>query len=436
MVVARKCVQGLLATLSVIAACGEAVGLEDGSLVDGAVAPQALSACGEGDSGKLLSYELVASYPTKEDLQAFFDEYVAINTDFGFITIPIPADIDYGADTYKVTYCTLDANLAHEPGGRQPVVVTGNLTTPRKSGPKATVLYTHGTSVSYYDAPSNPSTFDSFDGPPATSIYAGGGFIFVAPDFIGLGDSVDVPHRYLHATSEASSTVDLWHAAKKVMNQLNVNRNNKLFIMGFSAGGHAALATQRLLEEQDVMVTATATTGGVFDAEAIFSKTVNNDVPDTFLPLYGTYALVAYDKIYDVYSSTSAAFREPYASRVNDLFNMQVFFDDVAAGLGPTMEETLKRSYFNHIKHNPNHEMRVRLRQNAVDDWSPNPGTPMREYHSPGDEEVDYDDTVVSLEKLRDNGADMTLKTMPATYSHYDAWYQAMPKTVTWFRSF
>lgn len=85
-------------------------------------------------------------------------------------------DIDHGFDTYKVTYCTVDVA---PPGKRRPVptVATGNLSVPRTAGPLPTVAHQHGTSVSFYDAPSNPNLFgelsedgESFEGPPPSAV--------------------------------------------------------------------------------------------------------------------------------------------------------------------------------------------------------------------------------------------------------------------------
>ena len=101
-----------------------------------------------------------------------------------------------------------------------------------------------------------------------------------------------------------------------------------------------------------------------------------------------------------------------------------------------TVKQTLKPAFYSDLKTNPHSEMRVRLRQNAVDEWYIDPGTPIREYHSRDDAEVAYADTVTSIDKLRARGASIVVKHAPVGYSHYDTWYQAMPKTVTWFRSF
>ena len=120
---------------------------------------------------------------------------------------------------------------------------------PRRWGPLATVAYLHGTSVSFYDGPSNRNVFgeleergESFDGPPSSAIFAGAGFIYIAPDDLGLGDSTVPRHRYFHAATEASSAVDLLAASRDALRSLRVRRSDELFTFGFSQGGHAALA--------------------------------------------------------------------------------------------------------------------------------------------------------------------------------------------------
>ena len=48
----------------------------------------------------------------------------------------------------------------------------------------------------------------------------------------------------------------------------------------------------------------------------------------------------------------------------------------------------------------PGDPLRVRLRQNAVDQWRPD--APIRVYHSPDDEEVFYADALVSVSDYGD----------------------------------
>jgi hypothetical protein len=389
------------------------------------------ASCGHGDRGRLLRFERVASHPTAADARSYFGEWIEFYRDFYQFPPDIAVDIDYGFDSYKLTYCTVDV-------GAVPTAATGNVSVPRKAGPLATVAYLHGTSVSFYDAPSNPNIFgdlsengESFDGPPSSAIFAGAGFVYVAPDYLGLGNSAVPRHRYFHAATEASSAADLLVASRDALRSLKVRRSGELFTFGFSQGGHAALALQRLLQRRGVEVTATATVGGVFDVERFFLLGIANTTTPT-VPLYVAYLLLAYDDVYDVYGRRSDVFRQPYAGRVPGLFDMRHYFDDVVAALPPTSRELLTASWFQAVTTDPDEPMRVRLRQNAVDRWRPE--APIRIYHSPVDEEVSFGDVLVSVERLRRRGADVTVRRLPGL-DHVNSWVQAMPRAVRYVRA-
>ena len=76
-----------------------------------------------------------------------------------------------------LTSGSVDAVLPGESSAR-PVSATGMVSVPRRSGALSTVAYLHGTSVSFYDAVSNPAIAggfsengESFDGPPSNAIW-------------------------------------------------------------------------------------------------------------------------------------------------------------------------------------------------------------------------------------------------------------------------
>ena len=138
--------------------------------------------CRQGDRGRLIRFQQVASFPTAADARAHFYEWIAFYQDFYNFPADLPETFQHGFDAYKVTYCTDDAVL---PGQRfaRTTTVTGMVAVPRKSGPLPTVAYVHGTSVSFYDAPSNPnivgplsSRGESFEGPPSSTVFASNGF--------------------------------------------------------------------------------------------------------------------------------------------------------------------------------------------------------------------------------------------------------------------
>ena len=68
-------------------------------------------------------------------------------------------------------------------------------------------------------------------------------------DFIGLGEGEGF-HNYVHAATEASSTIDLIIYGKEfATEQLGIEPNNQLFLIGYSQGGHATMATVKEIEE-------------------------------------------------------------------------------------------------------------------------------------------------------------------------------------------
>jgi hypothetical protein len=167
----------------------------------------------------------------------------------------------------------------------------------------------------------------------------------------------------------------------------------------------------------------------VFDPERFFLLGVANTTTPT-VPLYVAYLLLAYDDIYDVYGRRSEVFRQPYAGRVPGLFDMEHYFDDVVAALPPTSRELLTASWFQAVRTDPDEPMRVRLRQNAVDRWQPR--APIRIYYSPVDEEVSFEDVLVSVGRLRSRGAEVTVRRLPGL-DHVNSWVRAMPRAADYF---
>jgi len=395
------------------------------------------TSCGPADRGRPLEYRRVASYPTPSAARAYFEEWIAFYQDFYGFPPDLPVTFAYGFDSYRVTYCTVDARLPGQRTGR-PVSATGMLSVPRGSAPRSTVLYLHGTSVSFYDAVSNPAIAgrfnpagESFDGPPSNAIFAGAGFVYIGPDYLGLGDSPVPRHRYFHAETEASSAVDLLAASERVLQRLGARRNGTLFTFGFSQGGHAALAAHRALQQAGVNVTATATVGGVFDVEQWFLSSLSNTTTVT-LPLYVSYLLLSYDDVYDVFERPTDVFRRPWASTVGGLFDMQHYFDDVLSALPPSSRRLLTAPFVAAVDTDPFEPIRVRLRQNAVDRWTPL--APLRIFHSPDDEEVPIDGALDAAGRWRARGVDVSFVELPG-FDHVNSWIQAMPRAVEWFRT-
>jgi pimeloyl-ACP methyl ester carboxylesterase len=116
------------------------------------------------------------------------------------------------------------------------------LALPSDVEPVGIVSFGHGTDSLRSYVPSAPT----FEGLGIAGLFASGGFALVAPDYVGLGLSPG-PHPYLHAATEASASLDLLMAAREASRQSGVKLPRSLYVTGFSQGGQAALALDRII---------------------------------------------------------------------------------------------------------------------------------------------------------------------------------------------
>lgn len=98
--------------------------------------------------------------------------------------------------------------------------------------------------------------------------FAARGYVVVASDYLGYAQSTFPYHPYLHAESVARTNLDALRASRTLLARLGVPQSGKLFLTGYSEGGHAALATQRAIERDrpaGFTVTATGAMSGPYD---------------------------------------------------------------------------------------------------------------------------------------------------------------------------
>ncbi|HZX28918.1 MAG TPA: prolyl oligopeptidase family serine peptidase [Telluria sp.] len=157
------------------------------------------------------------------------------------------------------------------------------------AGPRPVLLYAHGTSVARdFDM----SALDANrEAQLVAAMFAAQGYIVVAPNYTGYAGSTLGYHPYLNADAQADDMVDAWRAARRGLAQIGVAASDRLFIAGYSQGGHVALATQRALQQRyagEAAVTAVAGMSGPYAllqmGDAIFAGAPTVGVT-AFLPL-------------------------------------------------------------------------------------------------------------------------------------------------------
>ena len=149
---------------------------------------------------------------------------------------PAPIAVKEGIRLYRVTYWS-------QTNG-SPVLVSGLMAVPNQATPSGTVIWMHGTNVDRKDSPSAPSLQD---GVLLSGAFAGGGYLYLAPDLVGLGVSKG-PQAYLYNPSTIAVTLDFLTAAQRVTADLHRPWSPALYVAGFSQGGHDAAVIARELE--------------------------------------------------------------------------------------------------------------------------------------------------------------------------------------------
>ncbi|GAB2735071.1 hypothetical protein GCM10027019_13160 [Melaminivora jejuensis] len=144
----------------------------------------------------------------------------------------------YPVQTYRLSYLTEDGNGAL-------VRASGLVAVPQK-GPGAAspvISYQHATTFRNDNAPSlklEPAE------PPM--VLASLGYIVVAADYVGFGETNDRPHPYLQARPTARAVLDMLTAAQTWRRGAGVADTGQLYLVGYSEGGYATMAAQRELE--------------------------------------------------------------------------------------------------------------------------------------------------------------------------------------------
>ena len=179
--------------------------------------------------------------------------------------------LTYSVDTYKIVYETTDVDGSA-------TVASGAFCIPVSPECQGfpIAVYEHGTSLRKVDVPSEDIQ-ETYIG----RIFAAGGYQVVMPDYLGMGESPGL-HPYCHGESEATATLDMIRAVREAQFLGEIPGmepdNGELFLTGYSQGGHAAMATHKHIEENNLLeefnVIASAPCSGPYEITGAMADTI------------------------------------------------------------------------------------------------------------------------------------------------------------------
>ena len=339
----------------------------------------------------------------------------------------------YGAHGYRVVYCTTDPRGDVVPASGAviiPVETVQGKTLPLP-GKLPIVSYQHGTQAKKSEVPSNPETMESI-GVSAGLVTLG--FAATATDYLGLGVSEGV-HPYLHAKTEASSAADLLSALQFIESVVRAQFDKKIYLLGYSQGGHATMALHRYLEMVDSRgfeIMASAPMGGPYDlAKATVEGAITNPSPNT--PFYATYVVMGMRSAYGIFTDVKEALLEPYASVITKMFEagteenhqyIKILPKKLEDMVVPNLMQALKTA-------DSGNPLIKALAENVVCDWAPK--APTKLYHAGRDIDVPYKNAEVAFQRMRDLGAKNLELVNLGDVDHHGGALPAFRASIAWF---
>lgn len=342
--------------------------------------------------------------------------------------------VDYGVQLYKLRYTTTDVRGL-------PDTASGLLVIPDLPGAIfPPLVFQRGTIDNRLDVPSN--LMDAWE---ASAIAGGLGYVVIAPDLLGVGDSRGF-HPYLHAASEASAAIDMIFAAQDFALQNNVQLNDQLFIAGYSQGGHSAMALHREIETNwsDIFtVTATAHMSGPYSLSGIMRDLILSDEPYPF-PGFVAYQMLSYNYVYEWYDSLTQVFKPQFVAPMEQFFNEEIGFfamdtlllfqlrNDFGQDLPKLM---FQDSILNALATDSLFPLNIALRENDTYNWAPR--APTRLLYCSGDDRVKYTNSTLADSVMQLNGAlDVGSFDISSTLDHRECIEPAAALAILFFESF
>jgi hypothetical protein len=215
------------------------------------------------------------------------------------------------------------------------------------SGPRPILVYAHGTAVTkaYNIADITDSTNEAWqESAMIGAFFAAHGYIVVASNYAGYDSSALTYNPYLNADQQSKDVINALTAARTAIGNglpSGVTDNGKLFITGYSQGGHVAMATHRAMEAAGMTVTAAAPMSGPYAMLAFGDAAIAYSSPGLGGTIYYPMIVSSYQQSYgNVYQSPTDIFSPTYATGIDTLIPGQYTYTTlVTSGKLPQFAE-------------------------------------------------------------------------------------------------
>ncbi len=322
----------------------------------------------------LVSYELKYSY-TKDSLAKFWKRSHIPN-----MVVPVRNAVDMYEVTYKGLW--LDSTF---------IIAKGVLYVPKTETPSAEMVYDHGTRIGL-----NQSYGIQDLEQVVCMMHAVDNYIAIFPFYYGFAGG-EKEHVYQDSWTEAMATIYMIKACREIYPQIGRSTSGQLFLTGYSQGGHASMATHKMLESgafDEIKLTASSPMSGAYDMTGEQAKTMFRKYTQ---PHYLPYLILSYQYAYNLWQGdVYDVFKEPYKTKMREVFAQPRTkdFGDVNAMLPKIPGEMIVDSVVERFTSDPTFPFTCKLKENCLTNWVPK--APMQLCACYGDDEVMYQNTEVA----------------------------------------
>jgi pimeloyl-ACP methyl ester carboxylesterase len=340
------------------------------------------SACKDTNEPEATNYRYIVSHNSKaqvslEEIKLKISWAKSLYPDLGPFAALVKSDIDVEKIIYTTTFQD------------KKIQASGLVYLPKVAGNYPVLCFQNGTNTLYSQAPSMNSEVGLLS---ILESVASMGYVVVVPDYIGFGESQQLPHPFLHAASTVQSILDMLRAVSEFTTAENspVKPTKDLYIFGYSLGGWATMMLQKEIETnyaEEFNLKASACAAGPYSLE--YMNQYISALTTYSNPYFLAYLLNAYTAIGIIDNPLSDFINQPYASLIPGLFDGQHSGGSINTSLTTSIDGLLTSDYRSRCATDPKFaSFNKALTANSVkvSDWKIS--TPTRLFHGSEDQVV------------------------------------------------
>ena len=325
------------------------------------------------------------------------------------------SNVLYPIFIYDIKYESIDQNGVID-------TLSGLISFPQSNVEAFPILaYQHGTLILDSQAPSiTGMSMDNLEILLVGLATTPSGFITVMPDYVGIGDP-EKYHPYTIADPHTRALVDILRASKELsfilQDENTFQFNQQLFLIGYSDGGYATLASQKGIEQNyhdEFTITASLPMAGPYDLSGTMVDYFLSD-PEYSQPYYVPYVLTSHLWYYEGLDVNFNQYFEPFwADTLPSLFDGSHSGVEINSLMPDNPLDILLPEVLSGFENDEDHFFRQTLDLNTLLDWIPE--SPIYFFHGLGDDIVPYENAQIAYDTFVGNGAqDISLTLFPAS---------------------